>query len=157
VIEWLTRHLTDWGYPGIVVLMFVENLLPPIPSELIMPLAGFSAARGDLHLAGVIAAGVIGSVLGALPWSGLGRLLGRERLARWADRHGRWLTMTGADVDAAGTWVARHGTRAVLFGAGASMERLASLAPEQYRQAAAKTLGLTIPASLLLRADQVIE
>jgi len=104
------------GYVGIVLLMFLENVFPPIPSEVIMPLAGFTAASGELHLLGVIVAGMIGSVLGALPLYALGRAVGEDRLAAWADRHGRWLTVSGADVRRADDWFDQHGHRAVLYG-----------------------------------------
>lgn len=96
--------------------MFAENIFPPIPSELIMPLAGFSAARGDLNLVGVLLSGTIGSLLGALPWYYAGYFFRKKRLKRLADRHGRWLTMTSNDVDAASNWFDRYGVAAVLFG-----------------------------------------
>jgi len=104
------------GYLGVAALMFLENLFPPIPSELIMPLAGFAAARGDLSLAGVVAAGTAGSVVGALPWYYAGAFLGMDRLRRLASRHGRWLTLSPDDVQHAAEWFARHGTKAVLIG-----------------------------------------
>ena len=63
---WITALVDALGYPGIVLVMFLENVFPPLPSELIMPLAGFSASRGTLRLPGVILAGTLGSVLGAL-------------------------------------------------------------------------------------------
>jgi membrane protein DedA with SNARE-associated domain len=96
--------------------MFLENVFPPIPSELIMPLAGFAAARGDLNMAGVIAAGTIGSILGALPWYYAGRWVGSERLKRLAARHGRWMTVSPADIGNAETWFNRHCGKAVLIG-----------------------------------------
>ena len=65
--EWILDTIIDWGYVGIFVLMVLENVFPPIPSELIMPFAGFAAARGDLDPAGVLAAGVAGSLLGTSP------------------------------------------------------------------------------------------
>jgi membrane protein DedA with SNARE-associated domain len=67
LFQWIVNTVSQSGYGGIILLMFLENIFPPIPSELIMPLAGFAAARGDLNMAGVIAAGTIGSLLGALP------------------------------------------------------------------------------------------
>ena len=91
MVEWIIAVITSSGYVGITLLMFAENLFPPIPSELIMPFAGFVAARGELHPVGVVAAGVAGSLLGAIPWYLAGRWLGGERLKRLADRHGRWL------------------------------------------------------------------
>jgi membrane protein DedA with SNARE-associated domain len=108
--------IAQGGYVAIALLMLLENVFPPIPSELIMPLAGFAAARGELSLAGVIAAGSAGSLAGATLWFLVGRWLGTEGLKRWSRRHGRWLTLTPEDVDAADRWFDRHGVWAVLFG-----------------------------------------
>lgn len=108
--------ISDMGYTGIVLLMILENIFPPIPSEIIMPLAGFAAARGDLSLLGVILAGTAGSLLGALPWYFAGRLLGEERLKAWADRCGRWLAVSSGEIDKALDWFDRHGGQAVFFG-----------------------------------------
>ena len=104
------------GYFGIVFLMFVENVFPPIPSEFIMPLAGFMAAEDKFPLLGVIVAGTVGSVLGALPLYYLGAKLGEDRLKKLAERHGRWLTVSPDDVDRANRWFDRHGAKAVLLG-----------------------------------------
>lgn len=103
------------GYFGIVFLMFVENVFPPIPSEFIMPLAGFMAGEDKFSLFGVIVAGTLGSVLGALPLYYLGAKLGEERLKKFAERHGRWLTLSPADIDRADDWFDRHGAKAVLL------------------------------------------
>lgn len=104
------------GAFGIGLLMFLENIFPPIPSELIMPLAGYLATRGDLNIFVVIAAGNIGSMLGILPWYYLGRRLGHDGVRKFASRHGRWLTMTASDVDTAAERFKRHGAASVLVG-----------------------------------------
>lgn len=114
--EWVTNALTATGYLGIVLLMIAENLFPPIPSELIMPFAGFTAARGELNLAGVVLAGTLGSMLGALPWYYAGRFIGQQRLEGWAARHGRWLTVSPQQVESATVWFQRHCGKAVLLG-----------------------------------------
>lgn len=101
---------------GIALLMFLENIFPPIPSELIMPLAGYLATRGDMHILVVIASGTVGSLLGILPWYFLGRKLGHEGVKRFASRHGRWLTMSPSEVDAAADRFKRHGKVSVLVG-----------------------------------------
>jgi len=67
MLQWITGTMNSMGYFGIVLMMFLENVFPPIPSELIMPLAGFTATQGKLSFPGVVIAGMIGSVLGALP------------------------------------------------------------------------------------------
>ncbi|GGJ88166.1 DedA family protein [Deinococcus aquiradiocola] len=116
MVEWTLDLMNRLGYVGIVLLMVLENLFPPLPSELILPAAGFAAARGELHLAGVAASGALGSVIGTLPLYWLGRAVGEERLVRWADRYGRWLTVRGQDVRRADAWFDRYGWSAVLFG-----------------------------------------
>lgn len=116
MIEWMQNLMNEMGYLGIVLLMVLENLFPPIPSELIMPAAGFTAARGELHLAGVIAAGTLGSVLGTLPLYYVGRAFGEERVVNWADKYGAWLTLDGSDIRKADDWFDHHGNKAVLFG-----------------------------------------
>lgn len=116
MFEWVSELVRDAGYLGVALLMFAENVFPPIPSELIMPLAGFTAARGGLDLAGVILAGSIGSLAGATFWYLLARAFGHARLARLVERWGRWLTMNRDDLDSATSWFRRHGAKAVLIG-----------------------------------------
>jgi membrane protein DedA with SNARE-associated domain len=116
MFEWITGLVERGSYWGIALLMLLENVFPPIPSELIMPLAGFTAARGDLSLLGVIVAGSIGSLAGALLWYGIGRWLGLDRLKGFAARHGRWLTLSPEDLDQAQGFFTRHGGKAVLLG-----------------------------------------
>ena len=101
---------------GIALLMFLENVFPPIPSELIMPLAGYQAASGQMSLLMVILAGTVGSLAGVIPWYYAGRFVGERRLKRFTERHGRWLTMGPEDVDAADRWFRKYGIAAVLFG-----------------------------------------
>ncbi len=108
--------VSQGGYLGIFLLMLAENVFPPIPSELIMPLAGFVAARGELNIILVILAGTAGSVVGALPWYYAGALFGKDRLKRLAARHGRWLTVSPGDIDKASDWFERHDAAAVFFG-----------------------------------------
>jgi membrane protein DedA with SNARE-associated domain len=116
VSDWILRAVIEWGYWGVFLLMLLEHLFPPIPSELIMPFAGFAAAKGRLHLSGVIAAGTFGSLAGVLPWYIAGRWLGLRRLRRVVDSHGRWLTVSRAELDAAFLWFDRHGPCAVFIG-----------------------------------------
>lgn len=91
--SWVMGFISSAGYGGILLLMFIENVFPPIPSELIMPLAGFMVAQDKLTFIGTTLAGMAGSVLGALPLYYAGKKLGEERVKRLADRHGRWLTI----------------------------------------------------------------
>ena len=116
MLDWTTNLVRTMGAPGVGLLMFLENVFPPIPSEVIMPLAGFVAEQGGLSFWGAVAAGVIGSLAGAVGWYVVGRRVGERRLRAWVDRHGRWLTLGGDDVDTAKRWFARHGGAAVFVG-----------------------------------------
>jgi membrane protein DedA with SNARE-associated domain len=116
VFEWITGVIARLGYLGVALLTFLENLFPPIPSELVIPLAGFVAARGDLGLTMVIAMGSLGSLAGAIVWYMVGRRVGEQRLRTWVERHGKWLTLSVQDVDRAQLWFRRHGAAAVFFG-----------------------------------------
>lgn len=115
MVEWITNTMNSLGYWGIGLLMFLENLFPPIPSELIMPLAGFTIAQGEMQFAPVIVAGVLGTVLGALPWYYTGKILGEQRLKSLADRYGKWLTVSSKDITKATSWFDKHGGKAVFF------------------------------------------
>lgn len=114
--DWIIGVIEQTGYLGIALLMLLENVFPPIPSELVLPFAGYVAAKGELNVVGVLAAAVAGSLLGALPWYYLGRRLGHGGLQRFAQRHGRLLTMEPEDIDRAQEWFRRHGPSSVAFG-----------------------------------------
>ncbi|MEA5423894.1 DedA family protein [Synechococcus sp. CCY9202] len=105
-----------WGYLVIGMLMFFENVVPPIPSELIMPLAGFLVAQGKLALLPVVVAGLSGTLLGAWLWYGVGRLISEERLARLLARHGRWIGLHPNDLARSRRWFQRHGHAVVFWG-----------------------------------------
>jgi membrane protein DedA with SNARE-associated domain len=114
--SWITSTIESLGYAGVVFLMFLENLFPPIPSEVVMPLSGYTAAQGQLSIIGVIVAGTLGSVLGAVFWYYVARWLGEDRLKSWTRRHGRWITLGPRDVDKADDWFDRYGGWVVFFG-----------------------------------------
>ena len=109
------NFIASTGYFGIAALMFIENVFPPIPSEFIMPLAGFMATKNQFSLFGVIVAGTIGSVVGALPLYYLGRKVGEEKLKDFAGRHGRWLTLSPRDIEKSKKWFDKYGSFAVLI------------------------------------------
>src|SRR3546814_2387094 len=92
--EWVVRDMEESGYLGVGFLMFAETVFPPIPSEIIMSLAGLQAAQGDLALSGVIGAGTAGAMLGHPFWYLLALAFGMDRVKPWVERWGRWLTMT---------------------------------------------------------------
>lgn len=116
MFDFVTQAVEQSGYLGIALLMVAENLFPPIPSELIMPLAGYAAARGDLTLTLVIVAGSLGSLAGVTVWYLLARRIGQDRLRAWTARHGHWLTIEPADLDQANHWFRRNAGAAVFFG-----------------------------------------
>ena len=108
--------LAQLGYLGVALLMLAETVFPPIPSELIMPLAGMQAARGGLSLTGVIAAGATGAMAGNILWYWLARAIGPDRLRRFVDRHGRWLTLSWQEVERGERLFQRGGGAFVLLG-----------------------------------------
>ncbi len=114
--QWIQQLVDQLGYLGIAVLMFVETVFPPLPSEVIMPLAGLQAARDTLSLPGVVAAGAAGAMLGNLAWYAAARAIGVNRLRRLVDRHGRWLTLDWHEVERAQRWFHRHGAAFVCLG-----------------------------------------
>jgi membrane protein DedA with SNARE-associated domain len=116
MFDWVNNTIRAMGYWGVGMLTFVENLFPPIPSEIIIPLAGFVAAEGDMSVWGVIAAGTLGSLAGASAWYEIGRRVGERRVRAWIERHGKWITLTPDDVDRAQEWFQRHGRTSVLAG-----------------------------------------
>ncbi len=114
--EWVTNVVESLGYVGVACLIALENLFPPIPSELILPLAGFLTGQGRFSLPAVVAAATAGSVVGALLLYGLGAWLGEQRLRGLVGRFGGILTLREADIDRADAWFDRHGGTAVLIG-----------------------------------------
>ena len=114
--DWIVRLIEQSGYLGIGFLMFLETVFPPIPSEVIMPVAGVAAARGKLSIGLVIAAGTAGAMLGNLFWYLAARALGIIRLRPFIDRWGRWLTLSWPEVQRAERWFGTNGTMFVMLG-----------------------------------------
>ena len=113
IAQWAIRLMDALGGPGAGLAIALENLFPPLPSEIILPLAGFAASRGQLGLIEVILRTPAGSIIGALSLYGLGRWLGRERFRALAVRIP---FVKLSDVDKVEAWFAKHGTKAVFFG-----------------------------------------
>lgn len=114
--QWIIEVVETLGYLGLAALIALENLFPPLPSELILPLAGFLTGRGEMSFPLAIAAATVGSVSGAVVLYGLGAAVGEERLRRWVRAHGRWVLMSEGDLDRSHDWFERHGGTAVFFG-----------------------------------------
>ena len=104
------------GYLTILFAMFLENVIPPIPSELIMPLGGFYVSQGQLDFLPVVLAGLVGTVLGALPWYGIGRLVNEERIERWLERNGRWIGIDPKELARSRRWFNRYGISLIFWG-----------------------------------------
>ena len=114
--DWVIRLIDDTGYIGVFFLMLAETIFPPIPSEVIMPIAGVSAARGTMTLWGVIVSGTAGAMLGNFFWYLLARVIGMERFHPFIDKHGRWLTMDWDDVQKSEKLFGRYGSAFVFLG-----------------------------------------
>ena len=114
--DWIGRLIAEGGYLGVALLMFIETIFPPIPSEVIMPLAGIEAARGPMSIWGVVASGTAGAMLGNTAWYYLARALGVDRLRPFVRRWGRWLTVTWRDVQRADKWFDRKGWLFIMIG-----------------------------------------
>jgi membrane protein DedA with SNARE-associated domain len=113
---WIVQTITDLGYLGIAMLMLLEAVFPPIPSELIIPFAGFAAGQGQLNFVGVVLAATAGSLIGMLPWYFAGRLFGLTRVKWLADKFGRWFAFNADEIDYAAMMFSRWGRFIVLGG-----------------------------------------
>lgn len=113
---WIIETIAQFGYLGIFLLMLLESVFPPIPSELIIPFAGFAAQQGQLNFFGVLLAATLGSLVGMAPWYLAGRLFGLGRVRALADRFGRWFTLNAEEIDTATGFFRRYGPLIVLFG-----------------------------------------
>jgi membrane protein DedA with SNARE-associated domain len=114
--DWVQQMIAQGGYLGLFLLMFAETVFPPIPSEVIMSMAGLQVAKGHMALAPAIMAGSAGAMLGNIAWYLVARRLGMQRLKPLVDRHGRWLTMDWNEVDRGERWFMRHGYLFVCIG-----------------------------------------
>ncbi|MCM3088362.1 DedA family protein [Bhargavaea ginsengi] len=113
--NWITDIMEQFGYLGVFVLIMVENVFPPIPSEVILTFGGFMTTASSLTKVGVIAAATAGSVGGAVILYGIGLLLDVERLEKIVDRWGRVLRLTREDIHKADAWFDKYGPWTVFF------------------------------------------
>ena len=114
--QWIIEVIGAFGYVGIFLLMLAENVFPPIPSEVIMPVAGLAVGAGRMNFTVVLLAALAGTLLGNLPWYLIARLVGRQRFLELTARWGKYAAVKPADVQAAIAWFDRHGSKAVLLG-----------------------------------------
>jgi membrane protein DedA with SNARE-associated domain len=114
--NWVTDVIDALGYAGVALLVALENLFPPIPSEIVLPFAGFVARDGDTSLWGMIVAATIGSLAGALALYGIAHAIGPARLEQLVVRHGKWFRLSVRDLERAERWFDRRAVVAVLIG-----------------------------------------
>lgn len=113
--DWIIR-LVEWGhYWGVALLMLLETIFPPIPSEIIMTVAGVSSARGNMNFAGTIAAGTAGAMLGNWIWYWVAVKFGEARMQIFIDRYSRWLTLDWEEVERGHRLFRKHGSIIVLI------------------------------------------
>ena len=114
--DWVIRLIDSTGYAGVYLLMLLETVFPPVPSEVVMTVAGLRAAQGPMSLGGVVAAGTAGAMTGNLFWYLLARWIGLARFRPFIERHGRWLTMDWCDVEKVQRMFGRFGGAVVMVG-----------------------------------------
>ena len=114
--DWVIKLIEQSGYLGVGFLMFLETIFPPIPSEVIMPVAGVAAGQGKMALWAVIASGTSGAMLGNIVWYLAARALGITRLEPIIRRWGRWITITWPELLRAEKWFRKNGTLFVSLG-----------------------------------------
>ena len=114
--DWVVRLIDQTGYLGVAFLMFLETIFPPIPSEVIMPVAGVAAGQGRMTYGLVVASGTAGAMLGNIFWYLAARALGIIRLKPIVERWGRWLTVTWPELERAERWFRVNGVFFVFLG-----------------------------------------
>jgi membrane protein DedA with SNARE-associated domain len=112
--DWIIHLVDVTGYWGVAFLMLLETVFPPVPSEVIMTVAGLSAARGNMTFSGVVASGTAGAMVGNFLWYWLAIKIGEPRLHRFVDRHGRWLTLDWHEVERGDALFRKYGSTIVL-------------------------------------------
>ncbi|MEY4164981.1 MAG: hypothetical protein RL419_823 [Actinomycetota bacterium] len=113
---WVQDVIESLGYLGVALLVIAENLFPPIPSEIVLPFAGFVARRGDGSVVVMVVASTIGSVVGALVLYAIAAAIGPERIRSFVVRFGKWFGVKESDMVRAEEWFDRRSNAAVLVG-----------------------------------------
>lgn len=113
---WVQDVIEQLGYLGVALLVVLENVFPPIPSEIVLPFAGFVAQRGSDSVVLMILAATVGSVIGALIMYWIAAVIGDKRLHAFTRKFGKWVQIREADLTRAEEWFDRHAISAVLVG-----------------------------------------
>ena len=116
IISDSVKNNPNFAYLVICFAMFLENIIPPIPSEIIMPLGGFFVYQGNLNFFILIVFGLIGTVLGTLPWYYLGRFLNEKKLANFVESKGKFLGINSKDLNKSKLWFDKYGVSLVFWG-----------------------------------------
>lgn len=113
--QWITQFMEQYGYWGIGLLIFLENIFPPIPSEIILTFGGFMTTQSGLGYTGVLVTSTIGSVVGAIVLYGIGAWIGERNLYRIVDKYGKILRLKTKDLDKTIQWFEKYGYWTVFF------------------------------------------
>lgn len=113
--EFIINLMEKFGYLGTFLLIFIENIFPPIPSEVILTFGGFMTRSTSMTVFGMVVAATLGSVLGAIALYYLGHLLNRDRLVEIVTKYGSVLRVKISDIDKAETWFIKYGNRTIFF------------------------------------------
>lgn len=132
--EWVVGVIEALGYPGLTILVALESVFPPIPSEIILPLAGFLTGQGRFSFLFVLLATTLGSLAGALVLYGIGAAIGPRRVRWVVKRFGQWALLTPDDLTRAETWFDRYGSIAVFTGRLVPIIRSLVSVPAGYRR-----------------------
>lgn len=112
---WIIEIMEKFGYIGILFLIAIENIFPPIPSEVILTFGGFMTTKTELTVMGVVWFATLGSLIGAVVLYGIGHMLNMDRLNKWIDKWGKYIRLTKEDVEKANQWFTKYGGWTVFF------------------------------------------
>ena len=115
-IERVVETNSTFAYLTICLAMFLENIIPPIPSEIIMPLGGFFVYQEKLNFFILVFWGLFGTILGSLPWYYLGRLVNEKKLSKFLDKRGKYVGITSDDLAKSKRWFDKYGVSLVFWG-----------------------------------------
>ncbi|AVQ36853.1 DedA family protein [Staphylococcus kloosii] len=113
--KWIIHFMEQYGYFGIAWLIFLENVFPPIPSEIILTFGGFMTTKTDLTFVGVVITSTIGSVIGAIALYGIGTWIGENKLYNLVQKYGKFLRVTTEDLTKTFKWFERYGYWTIFF------------------------------------------
>jgi len=112
---WVENIISTMGYPGLYLVMFLENIFPPIPSEVVLPLAGSLTLSGRFSIGLITVVGMLGSLTGAFAFYGIGKWLGEANVRKFIEKYGRYAFLSTADLDRSLDWFNRYDDRVIFF------------------------------------------